>query len=92
VGERRYTFPPIATQPWLADALRIVGIGRCEEAVVALFNRKSKEVVLAPCPQCGQPLRRDALECEQCGVDLRETYVRPVLPRDDASARTEPER
>jgi ribosomal protein S27AE len=45
---------------------------------MSLFKRKSKQVALAPCPQCGQLLASDALECGMCGLDLREPYVRPV--------------
>jgi hypothetical protein len=37
-----------------------------------LFKRKSKQQRLVPCPRCSQLLPDDALECDMCGLDLRE--------------------
>jgi hypothetical protein len=36
-----------------------------------LFKRRSKQP-LVPCPRCSQLLPADALECDMCGLDLRE--------------------
>ena len=40
---------------------------------MGLFKRKKQEEQrLAPCPKCAQLVPADALECPECGADLRE--------------------
>jgi hypothetical protein len=39
---------------------------------MGLFNRKLKPEQLVPCPRCLQLLEPDAVECDMCGLDLRE--------------------
>jgi hypothetical protein len=43
-----------------------------------LFRRKSSERKLVPCPRCDQLLAADALECDMCGFDLRESSPGPL--------------
>ena len=43
---------------------------------MGIFQRK-KDVRLAPCPACGKPIAAEALECTECGADLRELPRRP---------------
>ena len=50
---------------------------------MGIFKRK-KDERLAPCPACGTPIAAQALECEECGADLRELPRRP--PEGDAHA------
>jgi hypothetical protein len=43
---------------------------------MGLFSRNKPEP--KPCPQCGQLLKPDALECDMCGLDMRELSPAPA--------------
>ncbi len=52
-----------------------------------LFGRKrSKNEVQERCPQCGEPVPDQAMECMMCGVDLRPLRGCPSSEKLESSA------
>ena len=56
-----------------------------------LFGRKrSNDEIEDRCPQCGEPVPDQAVECMMCGVDLRPLRRRPNSEALESSASPPP--
>jgi hypothetical protein len=50
------------------------------------FKRNRAEKRLVPCPRCSQLVPADAVECDMCGLDLRERDPQQPAPTERSEA------